>query len=145
MIALPGFVQKGLLYLLLATALLGAGYVKGCTDGQEDYVQFKATLSAQAAAQAKRTAEIVRENKAEKERREAEYKRNIARLERDRERLRRNARSSVVPPAPAEARDPSRATFDRAELDRALREFTGEVAELVGEGAAAVEGLDSLR
>ncbi len=145
MITLPGWLQKLILCAAVVIALLGVGYIKGCTDASEEYVQFKATLAAQADAQVKRTAERVRQDKLEKERRDAEYKRNIARLERDLGRLRQRARASVLPPAPAEARDPSRATFDRAELDRALREFTGATAELIGEGAAAVEGLDSLR
>jgi multidrug efflux pump subunit AcrA (membrane-fusion protein) len=141
----PLWLQKLLLYVAVAVALLGVGYVKGCTDSQQEYAQFKATLVAQAEAQAKRTAAIVRENKLEKERRDADYKRNVARLERELGRLRQRARASVLPAPRPETPDPSRITFDRAELDRAIREFTGEAAELVGEGAKAVEGLDSLR
>ena len=145
MIVLPVFVQRILIYVAVAGALLLTGYVKGCTDASVEFKRFKVELETQAVAQVKRNAERVKQDRLDKERRDAEYKRNIARLERDIGRLRQRARTSVVPPAPAEARDPSRATFDRAELDRALREFTGETAELIGEGAAAVEGLDSLK
>lgn len=142
---IPLWLQRMLLYVMAAGVLLLTGYTKGCTDASIEFKRFKAEMEAQAVAQAKHNAERVRQDRLDKERRDADYKRNVARLKRDLDRLRQRARTSVVPPAPAEARDPSRATFDRAELDRALREFTGETAELIGEGAAAIEGLDSLK
>jgi Sec-independent protein translocase protein TatA len=148
--------QKGFAFLpfllanwqLLAIGLLVLtvfGYVKHCQSVKEDYFNFVQKTKLAGEEQERKTKETIARNLKEKETRDAEYKRNVARLERDINRLRNSASRSVVPPAPAEARDPSRATFDRAELDRALREFIGETAEIAGEGAKAVEGLDSLR
>ena len=144
-IVVPDWLKRVAIYAAVALVLFGTGYIKGCTDKGAEFTRFKADVAAAGKAQndaAKKQAAL---DKADKEKRDADYKRSVARLERDLERLRGSARRSVVPPAPAETRDPARAAFDRAELDRALREFTGGVAELVGEGAKAVEGLDSLK
>lgn len=61
-------------------------------------------------------------------------------------------RGSLLPAAGAGAKDPDRIAFDRAELDRTLLEARRRAranlagaAELVGEGAAAVVGLDAAR
>lgn len=128
--------------LLIATAY---GFYLHCQSVKERFDTFKAEVKVKGEEQERKTKEDIARNQKEKERADEVYKRNLARLERDVKRLRDSSNRSVVPPAPAEARDPSRATFDRAELDRALREFIGETAAIAGEGAKAVEGLDSLK
>jgi hypothetical protein len=128
--------------LLIATAY---GFYLHCQSIKSEYSTFKAEVKVRGEEQERITKEVIARNQKEKERTDEMYKRNLARLERDVKRLRDSANRSVLPAAPAEARDPSRATFDRAELDRALREFIGETAAIAGEGAKAVEGLDSLK
>ena len=136
-------VAAGALILVLSGAV---GVQTARLDSvKSEYATFRADTKRLGDEQERRTKERIANDRLEKERRDADYKRNVARLERELGRLRSRASSSVLPAAPAEARDPARATFDRAELDRALREFTGGAAELVGEGAKAVEGLDSLK
>lgn len=143
--AIPDWLKRLALYVALAAALLGTGYIKGCTDERVHYTQFKAEVVAAGKAQEQRARAQAALDKADKERRDAKYKRSLAGLERELDRVRRSARSGVLPAPSPQARDTSTITFDRAELDRALRDFTGEAAELVGEGAAAQAGLDSLR
>lgn len=55
------------------------------------------------------------------------------------------AHSNIVPAAPATAARPELATFDRAELERALRVFTSEVQGIADEGSAATVNLDSAK
>jgi hypothetical protein len=128
--------------LLIATAY---GFYLHCQSIKSEYSTFKAEVKVRGEEQERITKEVIARNQKEKERADEMYKRNLARLERDIKRLRDSSNRSVVPPAPAEARDPSRATFDRAELDRALGAFIGDVTGITEEGAKAVEGLDSLK
>jgi hypothetical protein len=128
--------------LLIATAY---GFYLHCQSIKSEYSTFKAEVKVRGEEQERITKEVIARNQKEKERADEMYKRNLARLERDIKRLRDSSNRSVVPPAPAEARDPSRATFDRAELDRTLRSFIDGTTDLIGEGAKAVEGLDSLK
>jgi hypothetical protein len=128
--------------LLVLTVI---SYYKHCESVKERFDTFKAEVKVKGEEQERITKEVIARNQKEKERADEMYKRSIARLERDIKRLRDSSNRSVVPPAPAEARDPSRATFDRAELDRALGAFIGDVTGITEEGAKAVEGLDSLK
>jgi hypothetical protein len=148
--------QKGFAFLpfllanwqLIAIGLLALtvyGYYKHCEFVKADYFNFVEKTKLAGEEQERKTKETIARNQKEKERADEMYKRNLARLERDIKRLRDSSNRSVVPPAPAEARDPSRATFDRAELDRALGAFIGDVTGITEEGAKAVEGLDSLK
>jgi hypothetical protein len=121
------------------------GYYKHCESVKEDYFNFVEKTKLAGEEQERKSKETIARNQKEKESRDAEYKRNLARLERDIKRLRDSSGRSILPAAPAEARDPSRATFDRAELDRALGAFIGDVTGITEEGAKAVEGLDSLK
>jgi ABC-type phosphate transport system auxiliary subunit len=151
-----GAASRGLAFLplllanwqLIAIGLLALtviAYYRHCESVKSEYATFKAEVKRTGDEQEKRTQETIARNQKEKERADEMYKRNLARLERDIKRLRDSSNRSVVPPAPAEARDPSRATFDRAELDRALGAFIGDVTGITEEGAKAVEGLDSLK
>jgi septal ring factor EnvC (AmiA/AmiB activator) len=144
-LSIMGYVVLGLGTVVLILGTLLKIQTARLGSVKAEYFNFVEKTKLIGEEQERKTKETIARNLKEKETRDAEYKRNVARLERDINRLRNSASRSVVPAAPAEARDPSRATFDRAELDRALREFIGETAEIAGEGAKAVEGLDSLR
>lgn len=85
------------------------------------------------------------ENKAKKEKADADYKRNIAALQRDNKRLRNSANSSSLPGTSATTGQPDRITFDRAELDAAIRSFTAGTAAIATEGAEAVNALDNAK
>jgi hypothetical protein len=54
----------------------------------------------------------------------------------------RNAGGSALPPVSADAKSPGDATFDRAELERALRDRRAAIRRLVDEGSQAVIDLD---
>ena len=58
-----------------------------------------------------------------------------------------NARTSrgYVPAASPGARDPDRACFSRADLERAFQQLDAGVSQLVGEGDQARIGLDSVK
>jgi septal ring factor EnvC (AmiA/AmiB activator) len=112
---------------------------------QAEYGAFKTEVKRLGEEQEKKTKETIARDIKEKERRDADYKSRIARLERDNKRLRDSSGKSDFPAPASGSPNPDRATFDRAELNRALQRFTGGVAELVIEGAKAVEGLDSLK
>lgn len=55
------------------------------------------------------------------------------------------ASSSFVPAAASNAPSPANATFDRAELERALRAFDSEIQGLVDEGSRAIVDLDTAK
>lgn len=60
----------------------------------------------------------------------------------------RNSRAgrSIVPPAPAASKCPSgQACFDRAELERALRDYRSEIRGFVDEGSAVTIDLNTAR
>lgn len=145
MIPIPSFLQKLLMYLVVAVALVAAGYVKGCVDKGVELTNFKANVAAAAKA---------REEQNEKERKtrdaitKAKDESHAAERAADKlalDRVRAAARRSAVPPAPEGTRRPDLACFDRAELDRAIGEFRSEVAELVGEGSACAVDLNAAK
>lgn len=68
---------------------------------------------------------------------------DVRRIQLRNERARASTR--IVPAPAAGAANPDRATFGRAELERALSGFVEEVEGLVGEGAAAVIDLNTAR
>ena len=128
---------------LIAIGLLAAAvgaYVWHCERAKDRLAASIAIAEQQAVQNAKQALRDLKN----KERSDENLQRNLGRLRADVVRL-RNASASVLPAAPTGAGDPQRACFDRAQLDDALRRFAGGAAELVGEGAAAVEGLDSLK
>lgn len=88
-----------------------------------EFNSFKAQVrhvgeAAEAAARKKEA-----EDKTRKEKADAKVNSDLARLRAANQRLRddRDSRSSILPPAAAGARDPSRACVDRAEYERAYR------------------------
>jgi hypothetical protein len=81
-----------------------------------------------------------------KERADDEAKRTAAAHQRELTRLRANLASrSFVPPTSPLTGGPDEATYDRAELDRALRGFAGRAGELIGEGKEAIDGLNTAK
>lgn len=64
----------------------------------------------------------------------------------DLKRLRdKHTRGGIVPTAPADSVKPSLACFDRQELSEAIRDFTGEVGELVAKGQSCAIELNNAR
>lgn len=98
-----------------------------------------------AAAEQKRIATEAK-NKKDKELADARNAARLADLRAANQRLRDSIASTRFVPQPAPgAADPGRASFDRADLERALRSFAEGVADLVREGDEARAGLDSAR
>ena len=126
-------------------AILAAGgfaYVVHCNNN----ARFITAQKVLAEEQVKRLQEkAARELKA-KEEADAQRTKETAALQRTIKRLRdANSGPSLVPTAASCAGSTEVAAFDRAELDRALREFTAGVQELVAEGEQAVIDLDSAK
>lgn len=125
----------------MALMLLGVGgYVLHCEHVKKNWAEAKAIAERQNAENAKQA----HRDLLNKERSDENYKRDMARLAADLKRL-RNSRPSLLPPAAPGAADPDRACFSRADLTSALQRYRDGVVELLGEGAAAVEGLDEAK
>lgn len=61
-------------------------------------------------------------------------------------RNKRDSGRSIVPPAPAASKCPNgQACFDRAELERALRDYRSEIRQLVDEGSAVTVDLNTAK
>lgn len=120
-------------YALVAGLLVG--YVKGCSDEKDRRKEFQATVKAVGQAQDKWTKERTALDKLRKEKANAETLKLRADYDALSKRLRvERARSRLVPAAPATARRPEVVTFDRAELERALRAFVEGAAGIAEEG-----------
>jgi len=88
------------------------------------------------AAEAKARAQEA-SDKAKKEKSDADYKRLATERNTLAKRLRdQRASSGILPAAPAGSASPSRACFDRTELERALQRLDAGVSGLVAEGDA---------
>jgi hypothetical protein len=86
-----------------------------------------------------------KDDKRSKEKADEQNRFDTASLRVDLERVQRSAGRSIVPLGPPGARRPDLVTFDRAELDTALRRFTAGAGDLVGEGAKATVDLNTAR
>lgn len=134
---------------LIAVGLLALSvfaYWKHCEYVKDDYRKFIAKLEAQGKAQEEKVRLIVEQGKKDKERADREN----ARLRDSNTALSRSlrdARSSAryVPPAAPGSRSPDRATFDRAELERAIQQLDAEVSGLIAEGDQARIDLDTAK
>jgi len=125
-------------------AVLAAGgfaYVIHCQNN----AKFKDEAIRMAEAQIKEVEKIAARNLKAKEDADAQRTKERASLERTIKRLRDSAGPSLVPATASCSGSTTVAAFDRAELDRALRNFTEGVQELVGEGQQAVIDLDSAK
>ena len=123
----------------LVVAIVG-GYVIHCEITKKNWNEAKAIAQRQQAENAKQALRDLKN----KERSDENYQRNLNRLAADVKRL-RDARPRFVPSAGSSAGSAETACYDRAELDAALQRYRDGVIQLLGEGAAAIEGLNEAK
>lgn len=110
------------------------------------FEEFKIETRTAGRVQEEQTKARIAEERAAKEKADAENARAVARLNATIRKLRdERASSSFVPNAASATASPERACFDRPELERALRDFDSEAARLVDEGSKAVVDLDTAK
>lgn len=128
----------------LASGAGGAWWVQGL---RLDALQaFVATTKAEGEAAKKLADATAAEDKRKKESSDHEYKTTIASLRADVKRMRdARAGSRFVPATPAGSRRVDLACFDRAELERTLRDFDTAIQGLVDQGSADAVGLNVAR
>ena len=126
----------------------GAWWVQGqrLAATQARFDGFVATTKAQGEAAKKLADATAAEDKRKKESSDHEYETTIASLRADVKRM-RDARSGsrFVPAAPAGSRRVDLACFDRAELERTIRDFDTAIQGLVDQGSADAVGLNVAR
>jgi hypothetical protein len=121
-------------------ALGVGGYVLHCEHVKKELAQSIAVAEEQIRENERQAAR----DKKLKEQSDENYKKRIARVNADLKRLRESGAGFLSTPAAGSA-DASRTTYDRADVDAALRAYRAEIIELLGEGQKAVEGLDEGR
>lgn len=129
---------------IAAAAVLGYGWY--CETKKAELASFTAEVAALGRAAEQDASDAIKEALANKERTNAQnsaLRRSNAALARSL----RNERASrsILPPAAPTAKRPDRATFDRAELERAIRQLDAGVSGLVEQGDAARIDLDSAK
>lgn len=113
---------------------------------KQEYANFKAEVKALGEAAQKVADKQAADDKSKKEKADAYNKRTVADLAATVKRLRdERANTDIVPPAAPGSRSPEIASFDRAELVGAVRDFDAEVQSLVAEGSKAVIDLDTAK
>ena len=113
---------------------------------QAEYDGFVATTKAQGEAAKKEAEAKAKADRQVKESSDREYQTNIASLRADVKRMRdARAGSRFVPAAPAGSRRVDLACFDRAELERTIRDFDTAVQGLVDQGSTDAVGLNVAR
>ena len=126
-------------------AILAAGgfaYVVHCNNN----ARFITAQKVLAEEQVKRMQEKAARDVKAKEEADAQRTKDTAALQRTIKRLRdANSGPSLVPTAASCAGSTEVAAFQRAELERTLRDFTAGIQELVAEGEQAVIDLDSAK
>ena len=111
-----------------------------------EYAQFRAGVKVVGEQTQVRKVEIELANKQRKERADAENIRTIAALDADNKRLRdERASRSLLPERAAGPGRADRITFDRAELDAALRKYEAGIQGLLEEGDKARVNLNTGR
>lgn len=145
------------LLLWIALACLAFGAVSGAGGAwwvqglrldavQAEYDGFVATTKAQGESAKKLADATAAEDKRKKESSDHEYQTTIASLRADVKRMRdARAGSRFVPAAPAGSRRVDLACFDRAELERTIRDFDTAIQGLVDQGSADAVGLNVAR
>lgn len=144
-----------LLWLVIAAFVIGLGsggsaawWIQGLRlDAvQAEYDGFVATTKAQGEAAQKLADATAAEDKRKKESSDHEYQTTIASLRADVKRMRDDrAGSRFLPAAPAGSRRVDLACFDRAELERTIRDFDTAIQGLVDQGSADAVGLNVAR
>ena len=105
-----------------------------------------ATVKAEGDAAKKLADATAAEDKRKKESSDHEYQTTIASLRADVKRMcDTRAGSRFVPAAPAGSRRVDLACFDRAELERTIRDFDSAIQGLVDQGSADAVGLNVAR
>ena len=128
-------------------ALGGVGYFLHCEEVKKDQANFLGQMKADAEAQKRGNEKRADQEKAAKEKADEKIQSDLKQLHGTIARLRNSARSgaSLVPSTSSCAGSTETATFNRGELDRALRNFTEGVSVLIGEGGEAVIQLDGVK
>ena len=148
MIVANPWALAALFALGLSSGAGGAWWVQGLRlDAvQAKYDGFVATTKAQGEAAKKLADATAAEDKRKKESSDHEYQTTIASLRADVKRMRdARAGSRFVPAAPAGSRRVDLACFDRAELERTIRDFDSAIQGLVDQGSADAVGLNVAR
>ena len=126
----------------------GAWWVQGqrLAATQARFDGFVGTVKVEGEAAKKLADATAAEDKRKKESSDHEYQTTIASLRADVKRM-RDARSGsrFVPAAPAGSRRVDLACFDRAELERTIRDFDTAIQGLVDQGSADAVGLNVAR
>lgn len=137
-----------IIYGVVALALVSAvgGYIWHCESVKTEYAVFKSNVEllgekAQADADATEAADRKRKETADAETQKLRTD-NAALAKRLRD---ARSRGSFVPPAAPTSTSPDRATFDRAELERAIQQLDAGVSGLIAEGTEAVTSLNVAR
>lgn len=136
-------------------AMVAAIWLHGCNYGENrqeaitdklriEYNQFVSKTEELGKAAEAKAKQIEAADKLRKEKADAENFRTITELRDSVARLRR-ARSSggYLAPASATSESPDTITFDRAELERAIRQTDDRIQELISEGDEARINLDT--
>lgn len=126
----------------------GAWWVQGqrLAATQARFDGFVGTVKAEGDAAKKLAEAKAAEDKRIKENSDHEYQITLAGLRADVKRMRdARAGSRIVPAAPAGSRSPGLACFDRAELERTIRDFDTAIQGLVDQGSADAVGLNVAR
>jgi hypothetical protein len=143
---LPGVNYLRLAGIVLVVMLFPLGYLKGCSDEKERFEAYKGQVAAVGKAQEERTAARIALDNLLKEEADEDNRAAHARLQSAIGELRRErARRSIVPAAPAGATSPDRITFDRAALDRAIRDFDSELTRIIESCDGQRIGLDTAK
>lgn len=149
---LPWWVRWAVLAALCAAVWIG-GYITAShhQKARAEAIQAKFdAFKAQTEAAGRQAAGVAKAKEAAaqqlKGNADAENLRTSADLRARLERLRHASATSVIlPAAPAGARRPDLACYDRTELERALRGFMEEARGLIDEGSQAAVDLNSAR
>lgn len=130
----------------LVAASMGFGYVKGAHHEALKAARFEAATEALGKAAQNLKAAQEKQDKLNKEKTDAETKRNLERLRADNQRLRdERARIRFVPETASAAGSPDRACFNRPGLESAIRVFTDEVQGIVEQCGEAIIKLDAVK
>jgi Zn-dependent protease with chaperone function len=124
-------------------------YVWRCESAHRRHAEFVADVAAKGEAQNKRAAAEAAARHGITEKNDAHWSTEVAardaRIADLASRLRTDPGGSVLPAPSGATVAGARITFDRAELDAALRSFTAGAAELVGEGEKGIAGINLVR
>jgi hypothetical protein len=132
--------------IALAGAVYGLGWIKGANHEQLKAAKFEAATVALGQAAKLRTDAVIKADKLRKETADAENNRTLDSLRADIKRLRDNrASGNFLPAAPAGAGRPDLACFDRALLERAIRDLDKGVQGIVDQCSETTVNLDTAK